>query len=56
MVQRATTHRLEVARGSLPRRALSLAVEWAMAHRDELRHNWERAERGEPIVTIAPLE
>jgi len=47
---------LDVARGQLPRRALSLVVEWALAHRDELRQNWERAERGEPIVEIAPLE
>ena len=47
---------LDVARGQLPRRALSLVVEWALAHREELRQNWERAERGEPIVEIAPLE
>lgn len=47
---------LEISRGSLPRRALSLVVEWALAHRDELRHNWERAERGESIAAIAPLE
>ena len=47
---------LEVSRGHLPRRALSLVVEWALAHRHELRQNWERAERGEPIVEIAPLE
>jgi hypothetical protein len=47
---------LEVQRGALPRRALSLVVEWALAHRDELRHNWERAEHGQPIVDIAPLE
>jgi hypothetical protein len=28
----------------------------AKAHRDELRHNWERAERGEPVAGIDPLE
>jgi hypothetical protein len=47
---------LELARGALPRRALSLVLEWVLAHRDELRQNWERAERGDPIVPIAPLE
>jgi len=47
---------LDVARGNLPRRALSLVVEWALAHREELRDNWNRAERGEPLSPIAPLE
>jgi hypothetical protein len=47
---------LEVMAGSLPRRALMLLVEWALAHRAELTENWERAERGEPIVPIEPLE
>jgi hypothetical protein len=47
---------LEVMRGDLPRRAWLLVLEWAVAHRDELRHNWERAERGEPVVAIDPLE
>jgi hypothetical protein len=47
---------LEVSRGHLPRRALSLVTEWALAHRDELRQNWDRADRGEPIMVIAPLE
>ena len=34
---------LEVLRGSLPRRALALVLEWAAAHREELRANWDRA-------------
>ena len=47
---------LDVVRGSLPRRALALVLEWALAHRPELRDNCERAERGDPIATVAPLE
>lgn len=47
---------LEVFRGELPRRALVLVLEWALAHRPELRSNWNRAENGEPLSPIAPLE
>jgi hypothetical protein len=47
---------LEVLQGALPRRALALTVEWALAHRPELRANWERAERHEPMLPIEPLE
>lgn len=47
---------LEVLRGSLPRRALALTVEWAIAHRPALEENWERARRGEPLSAIPPLE
>ena len=47
---------LEVIDGNLPRRALALVVEWAFARRNELRHNWHRARRHEPLVPIAPLE
>ena len=54
----ATLHidSLEVIRGELPRRALVLVLEWALAHRPELRSNWNRAENGEPLSPIAPLE
>lgn len=47
---------LDVLHGSLPRRALNLAVEWALAHRDELRDNWKKAEAGESLSPVAPLE
>lgn len=47
---------LEVLEGRLPRRALTLVVEWALAHRPELRANWERAERHEALSAIEPLE
>ena len=47
---------LELVRGSLPRRAMVLVAEWALAHREELRQNWSRVERGEPLLPIAPLD
>ena len=47
---------LELLRGELPRRALALVLEWAVAHRDELRADWDRARSGQPLVPIAPLE
>ena len=47
---------LTVLRGTLPRRAMALVLEWAFARRDELRQNWERARRHESLVRIAPLE
>lgn len=47
---------LDVVRGRLPRRAMALLAEWTLQHREELRADWERAERGEPILPIAPLE
>ncbi len=45
-----------VSEGKLPRRASSLVTEWAAAHRDELRQNWELARTGQPLNDIAPLE
>lgn len=41
--------------GSLPSRALSLVVEWAALHEDELLANWERARHDEPLQPIDPL-
>jgi hypothetical protein len=47
---------LATLRGSLPRRALALVLEWAAEHRHELASDWERARRGEPLAPIAPLD
>jgi hypothetical protein len=47
---------LEVLDGYLPRRAVALTLEWALMHRPELRNNWARAERGEVLLPIAPLD
>jgi hypothetical protein len=47
---------LSVVRGYLPRRALALAVEWALYHRDELWADWALAMEGKPLADIEPLE
>ena len=47
---------LAVVEGRLPRRALSLVLEWASLHRPELSDNWQRAKRHEPLRQVAPLD
>jgi hypothetical protein len=47
---------LDVTRGGLPRRAHALVLEWATLHRNELRHDWERARMEKPLVEIEGLE
>lgn len=47
---------LNVLRGHIPHRALALAIEWAVIHRDELRYNWEQAREGGSLEPIRPLE
>ena len=47
---------LRMIEGGLPRRALSLVLEWAFLHRDELMDNWRRAERREELLKIKPLD
>jgi hypothetical protein len=46
---------LQVLAGGLPTRALRLVREWAAEHESELRENWERARRHEPLERIEPL-
>lgn len=47
---------LEVIQGRLPRRAMSLSIEWAIDHRDELIENWNRCQDKQPPNQIAPLD
>ena len=47
---------LEVLRGELPRRALSLVLEWAALHRNALRDDWQLARSGASLRPIEPLE
>lgn len=47
---------LKIIEGELPRRAVSLVLEWAFQHRDDLMGNWERAQRMEALAHIEPLE
>ena len=47
---------LEVRGGGLPRRALSLVLEWAAVHRAELLKDWELCRKHERPLPIAPLD
>ena len=46
---------LETLEGKLPRRALSLVLEWAAEHRDELIEDWELCEKNQAPKKISPL-
>jgi hypothetical protein len=41
---------------SLPRRALKMVVEWTKAHRMELQEDWDRAQAGQALQPIDPLD
>lgn len=45
-----------VHRGSLPRRAMALLMEWSAEHRDELLEDWELCNRLKQPKRIAPLK
>ena len=47
---------LEIIRGSLPRRARLLTLEWAALHRSELMENWGLCAKKLPPNRIPPLE
>jgi hypothetical protein len=46
----------KVIDGSLPRRAKKLVMEWTKLHRKELLENWRRAQMGQPLEPIDPLD
>lgn len=45
-----------IMRGSLPRRAHALVLEWATLHCNELRDDWARARMEKPLMEIEGLE
>jgi hypothetical protein len=47
---------LDIMEGSLPKRARSLAIEWAIEHRKELLNNWQKAKSHETLDRIEPLD
>ena len=47
---------LDNLRSELPRRAHIMVMEWALAHRTELRSNWQIAREQLPLEQIAPLD
>jgi hypothetical protein len=51
----ATIDTLVVIQGQLPSRALNLAQEWAMIHREELLEAWRLCRENRPPRKIEPL-
>ena len=47
---------LELIKGSLPRRAHALVLEWAALHRDELKEDWQLCELKQQPKKILPLD
>ncbi|MFQ5855874.1 MAG: DUF4160 domain-containing protein [Anaerolineae bacterium] len=45
-----------VLRGSLPRRATSMVIEWAALHQRELMDDWDLLRNNQPAQKIEPLE
>ena len=46
---------LELIKGSLPRRAHALVLEWSAAHRQELMEDWQLCELKQQPKKILPL-
>jgi len=46
----------EILQGYLPSRAKNIVIEWIISHKSELEKNWEKAQNGQPLSYIAPLE
>lgn len=46
---------LELLEGSLPKKVISLILEWAFDHKKELLENWRLAESKQPLKKIETL-
>ena len=46
---------LQMIEGKLPPRVVSLVLEWAFLHRDELIQDWKLAKAKNPLKKIKPL-
>ena len=42
--------------GKIPRRALSMVLEWLALHRDDLIENWTRCKQRKSLLLIEPIE
>lgn len=45
-----------ILEGDLPRRAVSMVIEWAALHQRELMENWQRLRENQAAQKIPPLE
>ena len=50
-----TVSDLKLVEGQMPARVISLILEWAFLHRDELLADWELAVTKKPLRKIEPL-
>ena len=50
-----SVNELKVIKGSLPKRVISLVLEWAFEHRNELLEDWQLAQSREELKKIEPL-
>jgi len=46
---------LDLIEGKLPKRIISIILEWAFDHKDELMVNWELSMKKQPLNRIDPL-
>lgn len=46
---------LKIIEGNLPKRVISLVLEWAYEHRNELDKDWNLAVSKLPLIKIEPL-
>lgn len=47
---------LEVLEGSIPSKQLKMLLGWAAFHQEELKENWELAEKNQELFSIEPLK
>ena len=47
---------LEIMRGTMPKRALALILEWTSEHRAELLEDWTLCQKNQPLKKITPLQ
>jgi hypothetical protein len=45
-----------LVRGVMPKRALSMVLEWSEKRHSELLENWDLAQKREPLDKISPLD
>jgi hypothetical protein len=46
---------LKLIEGELPKRVISIILEWANEHRNDLLNDWEKAKNKEELINIEPL-
>jgi hypothetical protein len=47
---------IAILNGRLPRRAVSMVVEWAALHQHDLMENWQRLKTQQTTIRIDPLD